>query len=84
MVNRRSASKGLDEALGRGRKAVERLTVLIKKELRNDPTTVGAWMQLRRLPRVNGKAAARAAAPVSANAPVSPAVTAPVQEVQAA
>jgi hypothetical protein len=86
VVNRKSASKGLDEALGRGRKTVDRLTVLLKQELRNDPTTVSAWMQLRRLPRVSVKAATGASAPAPAapTAPATVAATAPVQQTQAA
>jgi hypothetical protein len=51
VVNRRGASKGFDEAIVQGRKAVDRVTVLVKRELRNDPTTISEWMQLRRLPR---------------------------------
>jgi hypothetical protein len=78
VVNRRGASKGLDEALGRGRKTVDRLTVLVKRELRNDPTAIGEWMQLRRIPKTAVRQATGASAPASA------AATAPVQEKEAA
>jgi hypothetical protein len=77
-VNRRGASKGFVEAIARGRKAVDRLTVVVKRELRDDPTTVSEWMQLRKLRKV---AVRPAATPGTPSAPV---VTTPGQEEAAA
>jgi hypothetical protein len=76
VVNRRGASNGFLEALGRGRKAVDRLTVIVKRELRDDPTTVSEWMQLRRIPRRKATAGAVTPVPVATTAPAPEAIAA--------
>jgi hypothetical protein len=71
VVNRRGASKGFNEAMVQGRKAVDRLTVLVKRELRDDPTTVSEWMQLRRLPRRSAATGTSRPATVAIAAPAA-------------
>jgi len=81
VVNRRGASRGFDEAIGRGRKAVDAMTALVKLGLQGDPATVAEWMQLRRIPRagVRQNTGATAGAGAFASVPATAAVTAPVQ-----
>lgn len=86
VVNRRGASKAFDEAIGRGRKAVDTLTALVKEQFRNDPATLAEWMQLRRIPKsgVRQHPGATAGARTGASTPVSAAPTAPVHDTRAA
>ena len=45
---RHGATEGLHDALGRGRKIVAVMTVLVKRTLRNDPQALAAWHQISR------------------------------------
>jgi hypothetical protein len=80
VATRRGTAKAFVEALARGRKAVDTLTVLIKRQFKGDKATVAEWMQLRRVPIVAVKqpAGTTVPAPVPASVPVAvPVPTAP-------
>jgi hypothetical protein len=77
VANRKGASTSFHEALKRGRKAVETLTAIIKRQLKGDKATIASWMLLRRVPIVGVRAPSGTV--VSAPVPVIvPAVPAPV------
>ena len=78
VANRKGASTSFHEALVRCRKAVDTLTVLIKRQLKGDKATIAWWMQLRRVPIVGVRAPSGTVVPAPVPAPV-PAVPAPVQ-----
>jgi hypothetical protein len=73
IADRRIASKAFDEALARGRGAVDALTVGIKRKLRGDGATIAGWMQLRRVAGVGVRPAVEVPAPATP-APVTPAL----------
>jgi hypothetical protein len=77
VANRVGASKHFHEALVSGRKAVDSLTVLIKRQLKGDKATIAEWMQLRRILKVGVRVPAGTTVPASVPATV-PAVPATV------
>jgi hypothetical protein len=64
VANRVGASKQFHVALVNGRKAVDSLTVLIKRQLKGDTATIAEWMQLRRIPKVGVRVPAGTTVPV--------------------
>lgn len=78
VADRKGASTSFHEALVRCRKAVDTLTVLIKRQFKGDKSTIAAWTQLRRIPIVGVRAPSGTVVP--APVPVTvPAVPTPVQ-----
>jgi hypothetical protein len=78
VANRKGASTSFHEALVRGRKAVDTLTVLIKRQLKGDKATIASWTLLRRIPIVGVRTPSGTVVP--APVPVTvPAASAPVQ-----
>jgi hypothetical protein len=77
VARRKGTETASSTAMVRGRKAVDTMTVLIKRQFKSDPATVAEWMSLRRIPLVGVRAATGTSVPVPVPATV-PAVSAPV------
>ncbi|MFI5311029.1 MAG: hypothetical protein ACHQQ3_07335 [Gemmatimonadales bacterium] len=78
VATRTGEARKFQEAIVRGRKAVDTVTVLIKRQFKGDASVIDQWMQLRRVPK-SGVKQAVASAPAATPATVpasSPAQTA--------
>ncbi|MFI5310781.1 MAG: hypothetical protein ACHQQ3_06080 [Gemmatimonadales bacterium] len=88
VADRKGTEKAYSAALVRCRKAVDTLTVQIKRQFKGDRATVATWMQLRRIPKVKVQnptgARVPVALPTSAPATVPATVPAPATAVTAA
>ena len=77
VADRVGATTAFHEAMVRGRKAVDTITVLIKRQFKGDRATVDSWMQLRRIRKVGARTQAGATVP-AALAATTPAAQTPV------
>jgi hypothetical protein len=81
---RRGATKGLMDALGRGRKLVSTIGVLVTRALRNDPQALAEWQQITRVTVKGAQPDAAAVTPPAAAAPATAVAAATPAEQKAA